>query len=410
METPNKPTTLVTFLGGSRGKDPEKPVYQEATYIHGDQKEQDRVFLPALLRMNLYNIQRVVVLGTTTSLWECLVPDTDSLHLDLWNDVRFESGVSKDLLKRLEEFLSDKYKVEIETYASPTEINAGNAFTEMAGYAELLKRTPEDHEILVDFTHGFRSLPMLLLSALQYQSALSHQVTGPKVRLVYAEFRGAENESPVHRLDSIWESMEIAEAARLFFDRFDGELLAEVLQPVWPKLAKALRRLSGILMANYASRLEEVLRQFGKVLGNPPANPPAWLPELTDRMQSFHKELSHKNSHETLFKLSGMYQQRRLWALAVITLYQCLEAGFCEREGTNFEEYEATKDIVQDYLDDLPRSDLRYKNLCKLRGARNAVAHGGSRSKKGGLPDSSNLPNQMKTYSRAVAEALNLKY
>ena len=181
-----KPLTLLSFLGGNRGKDSKRPVYKQASYRFPDGSEVcSDYFAEAIVRSGQFQLKQVLLLGTRTSVWERLVQEVD---LDLASailertDGDTPAGVTDEQLHQVEHLLAEQWRMEVHAYAGELAINESNALDELAAYDRMLAKIPDSHEVLFDFTHGFRSLAMLLTVALRFRGAI-HQQHQPKALL-----------------------------------------------------------------------------------------------------------------------------------------------------------------------------------------------------------------------------------
>ena len=134
-----KPITLLSFLGGNRGKDSKRPVYEQANYRFPDGSEVcSDYFAEAIVRSGQFQLKQVLLLGTRTSVWERLVQEVD---LDLASailertDGDTPAGVTDEQLHQVEHLLAEQWGMVVHAYAGDLAINESNALDELAAYA-----------------------------------------------------------------------------------------------------------------------------------------------------------------------------------------------------------------------------------------------------------------------------------
>ena len=377
----SKPTTLLSFLGGNRGKDPSRPVYESANYCfpNGSEVRSD-YFAEALVRSGQFRLKQVMLFGTRTSVWERLVQESDPELADAileHTDPEAGAGITDEQLREVERRLSEQWGVEAHAYAGDLAINESNALDEMVAYDTMLAKVPDSHEVLFDFTHGFRSLAMLLTVALRFRGAIHHRANLRSVRMIYGELN-LEGPSPVHLLDDLWKGLRVSQAARLFSEKFAGEELAAMLESDWPAGAKAVRKLSERVQSNLFLEFEEPLQQLQNALHALPQPCPDWLAMLAHSLERFHRRLSAHTLPETLLKLAEMLMAHHLAGQAYIALDEALTEtvlvanGKTSKSLTDSERRELFRETVEQVAD----RRLAHQ-LWRIHNTRNTVAHAG---------------------------------
>ena len=377
----SKPTTLLSFLGGNRGKDPKRPVYEQANYRFPDGSEVcSDYFAEAIVRSGQFQLKQVLLFGTHTSVWERLVQEA---NLDLASailertDGGMSTGVTDEQLHQVERLLAEQWGVEVHAYAGDLAINESNALDELAAYDRMLAKIPDSHEVLFDFTHGFRSLAMLLTVALRFRGAIHHQPHLRAVRLIYGELNH-NAPSPVHVLDDLWKGLQVAQAARLFLEKFAGEELAGMLESDWPAGAKAIRKLSERVQSNLFLEFEEPLRQLQSALHDLPEPCPDWLAMLAHSLERFHRRLTAKTLPEILLKLAEMLMEHHLAGQAYIALDEALSETVLIANGKASENLTDSerRDLFRENVEQLPDRRLA-RQIWRIHNTRNTVAHAG---------------------------------
>ncbi|HIL15783.1 MAG TPA: TIGR02221 family CRISPR-associated protein [Deltaproteobacteria bacterium] len=376
-----KPITLLSFLGGNRGKDSKRPVYEQANYRFPDGSEVcSDYFAEAIVRSGQFQLKQVLLLGTRTSVWERLVQEVD---LDLASailertDGDTPAGVTDEQLHQVERLLAEQWGMEVHAYAGELAINESNALDELVAYDAMLAKIPDSHEVLFDFTHGFRSLAMLLTVALRFRGAIHQQHHLRTVRLIYGEF-SRDAPSPVHVLDDLWKGLQVSQAAQLFLEKFAGEELAEMLELDWPVGAKAIRKLSERVQSNLFLEFEEPLRQLHNALNNLPQPCPDWLAMLAHALEHFHHRLTAPTLSGILLRLAELLMEHHLAGQA----YTALDEALTEivlmahgKESRNLTD-DDRRQLFRETVEQLPDRRLAHQ-LWRIHNTRNTVAHAG---------------------------------
>lgn len=377
-------TTLLTFLGGNRGKDPSKPTYTPARYQFPDEAvEETDYFAEALRRQGSF--AQIVILGSRTSIWEKLAVEAEEEALG-WkileqvDESGGGKGITEENLRQLQEALASHWQQDVLLYAGEPSITAENAQQEMMRYVQVLKQVT-GQEILLDFTHSFRSMPMLLNSALQFWQAL--QPNPIPVRLVYGELNH-HGTSPVHFLNDIQTTQQVARAVRLFFEKLDGTELATQVQEFWPSGEKALNEITLRLQENRLNQMEQPLRQLRNSLQKManPAGAPPWFVPVKVQLTEWVGRVLGETLPITLWNLAEELARNGLMAQAVIALDEALLEAILSAQKQSASEL-TSEEMKERFREAMQALDLqRSQELWQLHHLRNYVAHGGRKDSK----------------------------
>ncbi|AEF84098.1 putative crispr-associated protein, family [Treponema primitia ZAS-2] len=395
--------TLISFVGtGAFKKDGGKEGYSEASYqFPNGTTYTTNIFLEALLKSGYRSIKKVILLGTRTSSWDVLLADirSDSSSPDygsLWSKIIDEcesAGISDESAALLEEALSKKLCLPVAIKVHTPVIDAETIPEIFPIYNTLVSELAPETDILLDITHSFRSLPILVYQALQFG------LTGlpPRnVELIYGEIRN-NGLSPARDLSQYWQLSQITEAKNLFARRLDGKRLAQLLHDEWPQGEELISRFSTIVECNLALDIPKWLKDANRDLGRPlKGTEPEWVLEIRKIVQS---EIVEKISpakgnrslktSEVLRSFSALLEQHGLFIQAIITLQVALETRTIEAFGSpdDIGDYSAWHDI------DGPNYQKNYQQkrealnvvhpLRDIESIRNAIAHGGYKKRWG---------------------------
>ncbi|UTC65318.1 TIGR02221 family CRISPR-associated protein [Treponema sp. OMZ 788] len=382
-------TTLITSLGtGMYGKEG----YRQTIYhfASGIQRE-NNMFLRAVLDSKLYDIGKIIIIGTRTSSWDILAEDLGDT--DFWMQLKDEcssQGISDASLNSLQNLLTDFYNFPVLLSAHNPVICKDTIDELFPLYINAIDQAGEDDDILLDITHGFRSMPIFMYQSLLFK--FSH--TSRHIQIIYGEFIKSDQISYVRDLSSYWELSQITEAKNRFFMQLDGKLIAEKLDSHWPKGAKCIRALSGIVECNFALQIPIILNQIGNVLKDAPESP-SWIEDIKTFLEEFKRKVSDKTLAKTLYNYASFLAEKKLFVQAVIALQISVEVKiitlFDKEDSDYIGNYEKWQDTYKKEYHNLRKKFEYKKKLNRLEELRNQIAHGGSISRyQGGSPQAVN--------------------
>jgi len=401
-------TTLVSFIGtGWRNKEADRSTYDTVQYDFGNNKIiETSMFFNAIQKSEEYNISQSIIIGTKTSAWATLLDQHleayGDLYLELEEELEREELQDKSL-KELEKALESIWEMDIKCIASSPEIKEENAFDIISLYFEQLSSV-KNKSLLIDITHGFRSMPILLMSALQYSESIGQYTDD--IKIIYGELKGNGQLSPVRYLDAVWRGVELSRAVNSFFQKFDGTELSSKIKPFWPSGAKAIQRMGSYLQGNLILGFYKPLKQLNNALKEDITNPPLWfLPVKTEIKKMYNQLVKPKNNSDLCFTIAEMFAERKIYGQAIIALQLSFEAflfPFYEEDDSSYGNYEKTKELRENFYDEVRVSRADTKKLRILNQTRNKIAHGGSKSTHGGETDSASLPSQYISYKKLL--------
>lgn len=427
--------TLISMLGTGMYKTTEnyEGYIETEYYLENGLHKQTRLFMQALLECKYKDINQIIILGTDTSSWDCLV-DKDKDERDetiaLWSDLFDQceskqkesqpSGVTRENLDRLEKYLAERFNVEVFIREHTHKIDNNTAAKIFECYSGIAKLCKKGNSILFDITHGFRSMPVLLYQSLQY--SLSQQ-TNQLVEIVYGELDlNNKKKGYIRNLSNYWNFSELTNALSIFNEKLDGFKLSEILSPYWSKGSKAIKSLSEIVQTNFALQIIEVIKQIKNALAAYPKNSPEWLLPVKSSLEKIAK-LEAPTVSVTLYNYSLFLNEHKLNVQAVITLQVTVEAIIVEKFGSpeQYGDYEWWKNTGKEKLKQYKfpngkttktKHSDEWKNignpLTNLEAFRNQIAHGGGKNKEGNYPHAANIPAIYESGKRGVENLFDL--
>ena len=418
------PYTLISMIGTGMYKSSKgSETYAETEYLFdGGKHFKTRLFMQALLECKYKDINQIILLGTDTSSWDCLVDkdkDERDETIELWSDLvdQCESkesgiqpkGVTRENLDRLQKYLSERFSMEV-LIKEHTHLVDNNTSKDLFDcYTSVAKQVRKENDILFDITHGFRSMPVLLYQSLQYSLSKS---TSHSVNIVYGELDLIDrSKAYVRNLSEYWTYSELSIALSVFKNKLDGFKLAELIEPYWSAGSKAIRRLSEIVQTNFALQITEVARQIKNSLDQYPESAPAWMEQIKFPMEEICKLIDKNSTAKTLYNYSIFLYAHKLNVQAVITLQVAVESAIVEKYGSSdrLGDYDWWQEYGKGFLNNLKKKD--WKNLGNLLNNlewfRNQIAHGGGKSKTEDYPKIANIPNIYESGKRGIENLFN---
>lgn len=391
--------TLITSLGSGMYA---KGSYRTTTYRFLNGKEHTcALFLDALLTVDPA-IKQVEIIGTSTSSWDVLCELCEDTWLRIRGECESPDGMLESSHDSVLRCLGERYPgVAFSLHVHTSVLGVATAEHIFSKYQEVAAKIEEGVPVVLDITHGFRSMPLLVWQALQQ---ISERLCS--VQVLYGEYLPDEKISYVRDLSSYWTFAEIAKARQAFISKLDGFALADYLEPYWEKGAKAIRQLSGVVASNFALQIPAVLRQINNAVVEKIEGVPQWVLLVRDFLEEFYKRLSEKQQHhEVVLEYARALRERKLYTQAVIAQQIAVELFIA---GDNYGDYEWWKNTGRTILKTskrrLPRNTQ--EALSRLEELRNQIAHGGYKSTYGGggFPQYENIPNTMTRTFGAIEE------
>ena len=240
---------LISFLGTGKMKDGDnaKGEYEYANYQIDNKTPYKAAFIADAL-IKAYSIDKVVLIGTVKSMWDEVYANFagDDLDSDIWENLQKirqsvshkselalkgidkETGVEIEVAKEtIEKVLpgNDSKIVLIKYGLDETEID--DNISKILGIEEYLS---DNDEIYFDITHGFRSLPMVLMNSIIYlQNVSNKKLTIKKITYGNLDVSSELKYAPVIDLSKLLNLSDWINGAYAFKEFGKGYLIAKLL-------------------------------------------------------------------------------------------------------------------------------------------------------------------------------------
>lgn len=385
----NQGTTLISMVGTGLFEESKtgEGNYRETVYRFpdGTKSESVSLFVKALLAKKDLSITSVILIGTNTSSWDALVPDKTGKQFELWSRLNEEcstkmSGITEKDAHSLENCLKEEYGIPFTVLHHDDVLDEENTEKVMRLYATVKQYVPDDTKLLIDITHGFRTMPLMLFQSLQlYSSAFEPD----DVTVVYGEYRKEIKEAAVRFYSNLWKLSEIQKRIYAFKSTFDGGELADSLDVLEEQsnLAKWVRNFSDMVKKNYVLQIGTSMRQLKNILQkNNKESHPAWMVDVVLFLQDLGKRLEIQRTSEQLRVFGEILFEHGLITQAIISLRVAVETRIDEIASQPIGDYSFwdASGHGTELLHDACLGDERlWKTLESLRVLRNSIAHAG---------------------------------
>lgn len=365
--------TLISFLGKAAQS------YRDATYDFGDGKLQETAFFGLGLARHI-KPDRLVVLGTTGSMWDVLLI---SLNLDSHLD---------EALLNLGELAQQNLTSPIELEALEPAVSGRLGFPVALRLIPYGRTTEEQVEILqrmaldiaegdtvtLDVTHGLRHLPMLA----QMSALYLRRVKNVEVRGIYygALDMTRDGLTPVMNLRSLLDIADWTGAVQSFDKDGDYGVFASLMQEQSPTAAGLLQKSAFYERTTRPGQARSKLRELVSEIGQQPLTGIGSLfaPTLNDRL-SWHREDRLYLRQQALARL---YLEHDDFLRAALLGFEAFITRLMQQQGMNNPDNWEQRDQVKKSYESSNKSKSRsqrsaeYQDYCRLRDLRNHLAHG----------------------------------
>lgn len=271
---------LVSFLGTGVSNSHR---YDEVTYnIEGKTCKKTTLIAEAITKY--YGIDKLILVGTPKSMWEEVYDrfakinglQTDEEYLDDLLDYIDNAGIETDPTSfpnpnEIEKVVGNDSHVIIIDYGINNEQLKSNT-EKILGIEQFLEY---NDELIVDITHGFRSLPIAMMNLLVYLQnissksiEISHILYGMREieRETSEKLGKIKNEVPIIDLNKgemgIVNINKWISGAYAFKEFGKGYMIADLLKNKYVDLTNKLNNLSDIQSLNYLKELPKCIKEF----------------------------------------------------------------------------------------------------------------------------------------------------
>ena len=269
---------LISFLGtGSPNKNSNEQSpnssdrqYRTAKYHFSNNEESEHTFVAAALAEH-NNIDKVILIGTVHSMWEEVYRYFTEKNRKILNeDIYFQilehcenathrSELTIPHIELIEQSIGSKAKIILIKYGINDEETQENINTVLGIEQEL----NEKDEVIVDITHSFRSLPILIMNLLIYLQTVSKKKI--KISHVYYGMLEVSRElghTPVTELSSMLDISKWITGAYAFENFGNAYQIADLIESENKDVSERLRRFSNLMNLNHLGLLKSEINNL----------------------------------------------------------------------------------------------------------------------------------------------------
>ena len=382
--------TLISFIGKGQIDKQNTDRYPHTTYDFGnDLVCESKCFAEAIRKCGKFEFDKVIFIGTSTSSWSVLLEALEEQELDFWSHLFDNEQAQKPLAEtdknKLIAILQKLWGIPVELSIYPPALLPENSLEALNRCIDSLLQC--GNRILLDITHSFRWMPVLLTSVLQFRNAYSADGNGGGVEIIYGEFN--KGVSPVRQLDILVQGQQISRAIALFFQKFEAEPLSKELTQFWQSGANAIKNLGSHLQGNHFLPLlfdlkakdyppSQILNQLKNACEKnfDENRQPEWVKVTRSKLLELHQKLTTGDQVTRLISLAELLAERKLYGQAVMCMclaveqYALLVSAYSQHPG-----YDKLQGAMENLKTHIKQKDVKIiKNIEHLR---NQVAHGG---------------------------------
>ncbi len=315
-----------------------------------------------------YGVDKIILIGTVKSMWDevyysfCTrnkvnVDREYYEHLfDTCQEAKYDSELELPDIERLEAALGKGSHVVLVRYG----LNEEELNFNIAQVLSVEQYLYSGDELIVDITHSFRSLPMLLMNTLIYLKNVSKK----KINISHITYGMLDitrelGYTPVIDLKKVMDVNEWISASYSFMEFGNAYKIAGLLEADNSKSqANVLRDFSDVKNLNDIQAIENQVQRLKSVAKLLP------IAEITVRpvINNITQALSNAGSHsEFQFRLAYWHYSIHNYASAYITLVEAIITYVCEQEALDY----SNKD-QRDNAKDTLMKNKDYRDLKKI--------------------------------------------
>ena len=351
---------LISFLGtGALKPDTDNNApssserqYRTARYRFNNGDIKEHTFVAAALAEHS-NIDKIILIGTVHSMWEEVYryfTEKDGKQID--EDKYFEilehcdkAGHSSSLdipyKKLIERSIGKDAQIILIKYGITDEEIQENINTVLAIEEEL----NEKDELVVDITHSFRSLPILLMNLLIYLQTVSRKDI--RISHVYYGMIEVSKElgyTPVTELGSMLDISRWITGAYAFENYGNAYQIADLIESENKSVSERLRRFSNLMNLNHLGLLQKEVKNL-KAIRNTKYR--SLIPGLiiTPIINTFIEQFGDISSHALFqLRLAKWQCEHCNYTAAYISVIESIITYACEINHKPWEDYETREE------------------------------------------------------------------
>ena len=380
---------LISFLGTGPLESKEKRLYKTVKYTLAGKELGNFPFVAAALK-KYYEIDKVLLIGTSHSMWEEVYrwfgeESGKGVDENIWMDIadvcesaNYQSELAIPHKERIESVLGKDSKVVLIKYG----INEQEIVENTNIILGLQQYLYNGDNLIVDITHSFRSLPIFMMNLLIYlRNASQKQITISHIHYGMLEMSKELGYAPIIDLKSIMEVNEWITGAYSFSEFGNAYKISRLIAEEDNSVSPLLDEFSNLMNLNHLHAIRNISQRLSAIKNK---HYQTRLPELTINpiVESFISDFRVDGDNQALFQLKVARWQldHRKYAQAMLTINEAMITYVCQQNHLKWDDFdnrEIAKLVLSNHKD-APEwkcnGDLQDIYL-KLKPLRNSTAH-----------------------------------
>jgi len=267
-------------------------------------------------------------------------------------------------------------------------------------FDKILESISESDLIYYDITHAFRSIPLFVLSILDYLK-ISKNI---KVQSIYyGIFEKTENNiTPIVDVTLTNKILEWSKAVDKFLSFGDGAVIAELLKETDSKLSEKFEHITNSFRLQYLSNIQNHLNKLKKMIDE---STNIYLFLVKDKIKDFVKRFDITTFSYLQLEFAKWYYENKFYAQSYILLVECLISKQCEISRFDVSDYNQ-RYIAKWEIIEAEKKGNKNRLFSKINSKRKIVAHASSSANH---DNSANEINQIKSFLENVEKSFNSK-
>lgn len=358
--------------------------YRRATYHLGDENLGEYSFMAAALSDH-YDIDKIILIGTVHSMWEEVyrffqekkhrVVD-EQVYCDIaecCENATSESELSVPHIEFVEQALGSNAHIALIKYGV-NEVEINDNINIVLQLHELLST---GDELIVDVTHSFRSLPILVMNLLLYINNVS--VKNIKISHIYygmIELSKEYGYAPIVDLKKVMELNKWIMGANSFMEYGNAYQISTLLKGVDTDASVRLKHFSDVMNLNHLFAISQETRSIKAIQKK---DFPSQLAQMIVKpvVKEFVKNFQNTDYDPALFQLKlAEWQYKHMnYATALISLQESILTYACIVTKHNCEDKDERECVKDQIFKKNPLPEDLKKVYSEITAMRNVVAH-----------------------------------
>lgn len=400
---------LISFVGTGPLKEnnESKREYKTTDYHIGNVSLGDYPFVAAALT-KYHAVNKVILIGTARSMWEevyryfsetkGIEPDDDKYFSisNYCSEANSSTELSVPYISDVEKAIGSS-KILIIKYG----MNEQEISENMERVLSLKDEFSENDEIIVDVTHSFRSIPLMIMNLLIYMKNVSRKkITISHIYYGMLEVIREKDYAPIVDLKNVLAINDWITGAYSFSQYGNAHMISKLLENDDKDLATRLMRFSNVMNLNHLDAIESEIGSFKSLKKKEYTSPLAELivqPVVDDFVKQFGA--LNENHAKFQYRLARWQFDHMNYATALISLQEAIITYACQKKNKDWKDINNREEEKKNLSSSRNKLGIWYKKIRKMR---NCVAHSIESAK-----NAQSMINEMNAALQELKDELN---